>query len=320
MPRAVGVDLGGTKINVLLVDEKGNILAREKRPTETEKGKTQVIEKIKDMVLKVLKDANLGLGDIEGIGIGFPGIVDRERTVAVYAPNLGEEWKQEVPIGEILSEFLDLPIELENDVNLVAWAEWLVGAGRGTRTMISIAIGTGIGSGIILDGKIWRGAHGIAGEFGHTTVLPDGPLCGCGNRGCIESIASGSGIEKYAKSILPEHPESIIWKICEGDTSKVTVRTILQAAEKNDSLALQIFNHAGYYLGIALANYVHIIDPERIVIGGGVANVRDYIAKPMKEEFYKRALRYIKERVSFAWAELGEDAGGIGAGLMLLYK
>ncbi|PNV79338.1 MAG: ROK family protein, partial [Dictyoglomus turgidum] len=185
---------------------------------------------------------------------------------------------------------------------------------------ISIAIGTGIGSGIILNGKIWRGAHGIAGEFGHITVLPDGPLCGCGNRGCVEAISSGSGIEKYARSVLPEHPESIIWKICEGDLSKVTVRTILQAAERNDPLALHIFNQAGYYLGIALANYVHIIDPERIVIGGGVANVRDYIARPMKDEFYKRALSYIREKVSFAWAELGEDAGGIGAGLMLLYK
>lgn len=320
MLKAIGVDLGGTKINVLLVDEKGNILARDKRPTETEKGKDQVIEKIKDMILKVLEEAKLGLGDIEGIGIGFPGIVDKERSVAIYAPNLGEEWKQEVPLGEILSNFFDLPIEIENDVNLIAWAEWLVGAGKGTRTMLSIAIGTGIGSGIILDGKIWRGAHGIAGEFGHTTVLPDGPLCGCGNRGCIEAIASGSGIERYAKNILSQYPESIIWKICNGDLNKVSVKTILEAAEKKDPLALHIFNHAGYYLGIALANYVHIIDPERIVIGGGVSNVREYIAKPMKEEFFKRALNYVKERVSFAWAELGEDAGGIGAGLMILYK
>ncbi|MEN2983463.1 MAG: ROK family protein [Dictyoglomaceae bacterium] len=320
MPRAIGVDLGGTKINVLLVDEKGNILAREKRPTEVEKGKDQVIKKIKEMIIKVLEEAKLGLGDIEGIGIGFPGIVDRERSVAIYAPNLGEEWKQEVPIGEIFSTFFDLPIEIENDVNLIAWAEWLVGAGKGTRTMLSIAIGTGIGSGIILDGKIWRGAHGIAGEFGHTTVLPDGPLCGCGNRGCIEAIASGSAIERYARNLLPQHSESIIWKLCNGDLNKVSVKTILEAAERKDDLALHIFNYAGYYLGIALANYVHIIDPERIVIGGGVANVREYIAKPMREEFYKRALNYVKERVSFAWAELGEDAGGIGAGLMILHK
>ncbi|MCS7201204.1 MAG: ROK family protein [Dictyoglomus sp.] len=320
MPRAIGVDLGGTKINVLLVDEKGNILARDKRPTEVEKGKDQVIKKIKEMIIKVLEEAKLGLGDIEGIGIGFPGIVDRERSVAIYAPNLGEEWKQEVPIGEALSIFFDLPIEIENDVNLIAWAEWLVGAGKGTRTMLSIAIGTGIGSGIILDGKIWRGAHGIAGEFGHTTVLPDGPLCGCGNRGCIEAIASGSAIERYARNLLPQHSESIIWKLCDGDLNKVSVKTILEAAERKDDLALHIFNYAGYYLGIALANYVHIIDPERIVIGGGVANVREYIAKPMREEFYKRALNYVKERVSFAWAELGEDAGGIGAGLMILHK
>ncbi|MCX7844988.1 MAG: ROK family protein [Dictyoglomaceae bacterium] len=320
MPRAIGVDLGGTKINVLLVDEKGNILARDKRPTEVEKGKDQVIKKIKEMIIKVLEEAKLGLGDIEGIGIGFPGIVDRERSVAIYAPNLGEEWKQEVPIGEALSIFFDLPIEIENDVNLIAWAEWLVGAGKGTRTMLSIAIGTGIGSGIILDGKIWRGAHGIAGEFGHTTVLPDGPLCGCGNRGCIEAIASGSAIERYARNLLPQHSESIIWKLCNGDLNKVSVKTILEAAERKDDLALHIFNYAGYYLGIALANYVHIIDPERIVIGGGVANVREYIAKPMREEFYKRALNYVKERVSFAWAELGEDAGGIGAGLMILHK
>jgi len=320
MPKAIGVDLGGTKINVLLVDEKGNILARDKRPTEPEKGKDQVLNKIKDMILNVLKSADLSINDIEGIGLGFPGIIDRERVVTMYAPNLGDDWKEEVPVGEILSEFFDVPIELENDVNLIAWAEWLVGAGRGTRTMITVAIGTGIGSGIILDGKIWRGAHGIAGEFGHTTVLPDGPLCGCGNRGCIEAIASGVGIENYARSILKEHPESLIWKLCDNDLNKVTVRLIYQAAEAGDTLARHIFDHAGYYLGIALANYVHIVDPERIVIGGGVANVREYIGRPMREEFYKRALKYIRDKVSFAWAELGDDAGGIGAGLMLLYK
>jgi glucokinase len=320
MPKAVGVDLGGTKINVLLVDEKGNILARDNRPTEAEKGKDQVIEKIKNMVLKVLKDADLSLEDIEGIGIGFPGIIDRDRSVTLYAPNLGEDWKKEVPIGEILSNYFDLPIELENDVNLVAWAEWLVGAGRGTRTMISIAIGTGIGSGIILNGKIWRGSHGIAGEFGHTTVLPDGPLCGCGNTGCIEAIASGSAIEKYTRSIIQNYPDSIIWKLCDGDLNKITVRTILDAAQKNDPLAIHVFDRAGYYLGIALANYIHIIDPERVVIGGGVANVKDFIGNPMKREFYRRALNYIKDKVSFAWAELGGDAGGIGAGLLILHK
>lgn len=320
MRKAVGVDLGGTKINVLLVDEKGKVLGRDKQLTEAEKGKDYVINKIKTMIDNVLKENGVPLKEIEGIGIGFPGLIDREKKSTLYAPNLGDDWKKEVLLGKELEEFFNIPTFLENDVNLVAWAEWLVGAGRGTKTMISVAIGTGIGSGIVLDGKLWIGAHGMAGEFGHITVLPDGPLCGCGNKGCIEAIASGSGIEKYAKSILLDNPDSLIWKFCEGDLEKVTVRTIYQAAEQGDKLAISIFDRAGYYLGIALANYVHIIDPEKIVIGGGVANVRDYIGKPMREKFYRTILPNLRDKISFAWAELGEDAGGIGAALLVLYK
>jgi len=320
MRKAIGVDLGGTKINVLLVNEKGEVISRDKQPTESEKGRDFVIQKIKSMINKVLIDANLKINDIEGIGVGFPGIMDREKKTTLYAPNLGEEWKREVNLGKELENDFKVPVFLENDVNLVAWAEWLVGAGRGTKTMISVAIGTGIGSGIVLNGKLWIGAHGMAGEFGHTTVIPDGPICGCGNKGCIEAIASGSGIERYAKSILPDHKDSLIWDLVNGDLDKVTVRVIYQAAERGDMLAIDIFNRAGYYLGIALANYVHIIDPEKIVVGGGVANVRDYIGKPMRDEFYKRVLPSLRDKISFAWAELGEDAGGIGAALLVLYR
>lgn len=320
MRKAIGVDLGGTKINVLLVNEKGKIISRDKQPTESEKGRDYVIRKIKNMINKVLVEANIKISDMEGIGVGFPGIMDREKKTTLYAPNLGEEWKREVPLGEELENYFKVPVFLENDVNLVAWAEWLVGAGRGTKTMISIAIGTGIGSGIVLNGKLWIGAHGMAGEFGHTTVIPDGPICGCGNKGCIEAIASGSGIERYAKSIIPNNKDSLIWNLVNGDVDKVTVRVIYQAAEKGDKLAIDIFNRAGYYLGIALANYVHVIDPEKIVVGGGVANVRDYIGKPMRDEFYKRVLPSLRDKISFAWAELGEDAGGIGAALFVLYR
>lgn len=317
MRKAIGVDLGGTKINVLLVNEKGEVISRDKQPTESEKGRDYVIQKIKSMINKVLVDANLKINDIEGIGVGFPGIMDREKKTTLYAPNLGEEWKREVNLGKELENDFKVPVFLENDVNLVAWAEWLVGAGRGTKTMISVAIGTGIGSGIVLNGKLWIGAHGMAGEFGHTTVIP---ICGCGNKGCIEAIASGSGIERYAKSILPDHKDSLIWDLVNGDLDKVTVRVIYQAAERGDMLAIDIFNRAGYYLGIALANYVHIIDPEKIVVGGGVANVRDYIGKHMRDEFYKRVLPSLRDKISFAWAELGEDAGGIGAALLVLYR
>lgn len=320
MRKAVGVDLGGTKINVLLVNEKGEVIGRDKQPTESEKGKEYVINKIISMIKNVLEKSEVSYSEIEGIGIGFPGLMDRENKSTLYAPNLGDDWKREVPLGKELEKIFGIPTFLENDVNLVAWAEWLVGAGRGTKTMISVAIGTGIGSGIVLNGKLWIGAHGMAGEFGHTTVLPDGPICGCGNKGCIEAIASGSGIEKYARSILPENPQSLIWRFCNGNLEDVTVKTIYQAAEQGDSLAIDIFNRAGYYLGIALANYVHIIDPEKIVIGGGVANVREYIGKPMREEFYKRVLPNLRDKISFAWAELGEDAGGIGAALLVLYR
>ncbi|MGB9810535.1 MAG: ROK family protein [Dictyoglomus sp.] len=320
MRKAVGVDLGGTKINVLLVNEKGEVLVRDKQPTEADRGKDYVINKIKDMIHNVLQQGRVSEKDIEGIGIGFPGLMDREKKSTLYAPNLGDEWKKEVFLGRELEEYFNIPTYLENDVNLIAWAEWLVGAGRGTKTMICVALGTGIGSGIVLNGKLWIGAHGMAGEFGHITVLPDGPICGCGNRGCIEAIASGTGIEKYARSILPQHTDSLIWGLCNGNLEEVTVKTIYQAAEQGDKLAIDIFNHAGYYLGIALANYVHIVDPEKIVIGGGVANVREYIGKPMREEFYRRVLPSFRDKVTFSWAELGEDAGGIGAALLALYR
>jgi len=236
------------------------------------------------------------------VGIGAPGLV--ENGVVRCSPNL-PGWN-DVSLQRILGEALALPVILENDANAVAYGEKSTGAGRGLNSLICITLGTGVGGGLILDGKIWRGAFGMAGEVGHMVIEPEGNPCSCGNRGCLETYASATGIVRMAKEAVGRGDAG--W-----DVSTLTTEVLDEAARRGDKTAIRIFSEAGRSLGIGVASLLHILNPEAIIIGGGVVKAWELFYPSMAEEINRRCFREITERTKIIPASLGDDAGMLGA-------
>ena len=306
MSYIIGIDLGGTKIATVLTDTEGAIIKRVEEATNAHEGQDAVIERIKETVYKVLDPGK----DVVGIGIGSPGPLDLENGVVLKTPNL--KWDN-VPIRDILEEEFGITTYLENDANAAAAGEYRFGAGKGARNLIYITVSTGIGSGIIIDGKVYRGAHGIAGELGHTIIDPNGPICGCGQRGCLEAFASGTGLARRAILELQLGVESIIRELVEGDLQKVTARTLEDAALKGDEFALNMWESTGDYLGIGMTNVINFLDPEMIIIGGGVSKAGELLFEPMRRSIKKRAIESAASKVKIVPAALGKDVGTLGA-------
>ncbi len=305
-PRLVfAVDLGGTHLRVALVDEAGKIHAQLKQ--ETPKGERP------DCVVGALVAAaekcgcqDQFAGSVIATSIVVPGAVDANNAMVVQAPNLPS--LNNFPLKAALEKKFSWRVVLENDANAAAVGEMWMGAARGFHDIISVTLGTGVGGGIILDGKLWRGAHGSAGEIGHTTVDPHGELkCKCGNTGCLELFSSATAIVRMAKELRSSFPES---KLVEGE---FTAEKIYRAGLDGDELALEVFRRFGMYLGIGLANLVNLLDPEVIVIAGGVVNGWSLFAEQMHLQVRERGFGTSVERVKIAAAECGDNAGLLGA-------
>jgi glucokinase len=235
-----------------------------------------------------------------------PGTVDNQNAVVVQAPNLPS--LTNFPLKAVLEERFGWPVLLENDANAAAVGEMWLGAARGCRDVVSVTLGTGVGGGVILDGKLWRGAHGSAGEIGHTTVDPfSGLKCKCGNVGCLELFASATAIVRMTRENLPQFPQSVL------NREELTAERVYDAGREGDELALSVFKRFGTYLGIGLANLINIIDPEIIVIAGGAVNGWDLFACDMRREVNERAVRVTAQQVKIAAAECGDNAGLLGA-------
>lgn len=302
MRSAIGIDIGGTKVAALRMAEDGDVLDRRERPTPAD-DVAATVETVSDLA------AELAAAGGEAIGVGAAGMVDFAAGVLRYAPNLA--WR-EVPLRDLLSERTGLPCVVDNDANVAAWGEYRFGAARGYRHVLAVTVGTGIGGGIVADGELLRGAHGFAAEIGHIIVEPDGPPCGCGNRGCWEQVASGRALGRLARAEVEREPAGRIAALARG--AEASGRHVSEAAREGDPAAAVIFATVGRRLGEGIAGLVNILDPEVVIVGGGVAEEGAVLLEPAREAFLD-AVEAPEHRpeVPILAATLGNDAGAIGA-------
>ena len=320
MGYVLGIDLGGTKILSAVFDDSGQIRSRHYSLTPAAEGPDAVIEAILESSRIVVKAASMEIADLLAVGLAAPGLISAQKGIVHTSPNL-PGWK-DLPLGHIVEKALGKPVFLINDAHAAAVGELHFGAGRGCHHFIYITISTGIGGGLILNGDIYEGSGGFGGEIGHMVIDDDGPLCSCGNRGCWEMMASGKAMEREARRCIESGAKTNILSFCLSERSEgpqslpidcITAKTIHAAALAGDVLALELISRNAYYLGVGLANIINIFNPERIVIGGGLANMGDMLLKPAIEEAGRRAFKQMFQTVRFVTAELGGDSGVIGA-------
>jgi glucokinase len=312
----LGIDLGGTKILTAVTNSQGKMLSRDHSITPASKGHEAVIQSILESAHRALEQANVAISELTAVGIGAPGLSNPETGMLFTSPNL-PGWR-DVPLRDIMQERLGKRTFLINDANAAALGEFYFGAARGASNFIYITLSTGIGGGIVIDGKIYSGAIGAAGEVGHMTIDDDGPICNCGNRGCWEMLASGTALAREAKHRIEEGVRTSILEYAEGDVEKVTAQVVHSAAERGDSLAQELIARTSYYVGVGLANLINIFNPELIVIGGGLSNIGDMLLKPAFKVARERAYKEAFQAVRFASAELGRDSGVLGAAAFAL--
>jgi glucokinase len=308
----IGLDIGGTKIDAGVIEPSGRILKKIRILTNVHEGLDAVVQRIYDAIEKVTDGIKT---NIHGIGIGAPGQVDVKNGVVLFAPNLG--WKN-VNLKKIIYERYNLPVEIENDANCGALAEAKLGAGLGANSLVWITVGTGIGGGIIIDGNLIQGAGFAGGEIGHMTMKKNGPVCGCGNKGCLETLAAGPAIIHQIRKKIIDKTQTVILKMIDNDLNKITVGITANAADMGDSLSLKILSRAGEYLGIGVTNLANILNPEVIILGGGVMEAAGHhLLKIIKDTVQSRALSQAKNNLRIELARLGNDAGLIGASLLI---
>jgi glucokinase len=300
------VDLGGTKILSLVVDSTGNVAGEDVRPTEAQQGPDAVIQRMGDSLRAALGD---GGRSFAAVGLAVPGPVDLLHGIVAEAPNL-PGWRN-VRVRDRLREILGSPVVVENDANAAAWGEYSAGAGRGSRHMIYLTISTGIGGGLVLDGRLYYGANGAAGELGHVPLVPDGPLCGCGAHGCLEQLASGTAIARDGAAAAAAGGAPILQRLANGDP--ITSELVHRAAAEGDAGARAVIERAARHLGSGLVAFVNTFNPDVIVIGGGTAKIGGMLLEPAVAEMRSRALRLAREQVRVVTADLGDRAGALGA-------
>lgn len=307
--QAIGVDVGGTKIAALRVTLEGSVLGRVTVPTPADDmGATQtaIIAAAREVLAP----------EVRAVGIGAAGLVEKGSGRLTFAPNL--VWRN-APLASWLWDAVGLPTVADNDNNAAAWGEFRLGAAAGMQHVLFVGVGTGIGGGIIADGRLLQGAHGFAAEIGHIIMEPGGPLCGCGNHGCWEQLASGHAITRAGREAARQHPQSMIARRCGGDPAKVTGPLVTEAARAGDPVARGILARVGRRLGEGLAGLANVLDPEVVVVGGGVADAGALVLDPARASF-ETAIEAPAHRplVPLVPAALGSDAGAIGAAILAL--
>jgi glucokinase len=299
MKKVLGIDLGGTKIAMGVVDEDGNILKRRKIDTKVQEGFQRVVERISDTINDLKKEVD----DISEIGIGSPGSIDHEKGVVRFSPNF-PGWIN-VPLSKEIESRTGISVTVENDANAFVMGEKWFGKGKGYTDIIGITLGTGVGGGVITGGNLLRGHDGIGAELGHIIVEPNGYLCGCGNHGCLETIASATGISRLAKEWRGRYPESVI--------KDYTAKEIMDAARDGDPLGVKVLELVSQFLGIALGNLIHIFNPQIIVIGGGVSRAGNVLLSAVKKRTRENVMRSFWDTYEIVLSDLVDDAGIFGA-------
>lgn len=310
-PYLLGHDIGGTKLAVSVADRDGRILHKVRRPTEAARGPEAVVASLVDMSREVMARASLATADVAGVGVSCGGPLDTE-TGVVYAPPNLPGW-DEVPLKAWLESALALPAFVENDANASALAEWSFGAGRGFRHMVYMTMSTGIGGGIILDGRLYRGPGDTAGEVGHMAIVEDGPACGCGRRGCLESLCSGPSIARRAREKARATPGSLMADLAGGDLAGITAETVMAAARQDDPCAREIVDETARYMAVGLGNIVNILNPEIIVIGTILVKARDLLLEPIRNYLRSETWPRVYDTVRVVPAGLGDAVGDLAA-------
>jgi glucokinase len=309
----IGIDIGGTGIQVGVLDEKYAIVAEGSIPTVISDSFSAQVGRIVDCVLSTASSAGIAKEQIESIGVGIPGIANFATGEIIKCTNMG--WFH-VPFREEFQKRLNLPVLIENDANVAALAESVAGVSAGTSSSVFITIGTGIGSGIIINGRIWSGFHGIGGELGHVIFDLDGIPCTCGNRGCLERYCSATGLIRMAREAIAVQPDTLMLQMVSNDITKVEARTVIDAARQSDPLACQVYSRYIDLLAQAVANIVNLLDPEVIVIGGGVSKAGDFLLEPLRREYTKYVIFNDQPMPDIKLAVCGSKAGIIGAAML----
>ena len=307
----LAIDLGGTQIRAALVSSDGRVMAREYRPTLSEEGPQSVIDRIFLATDCLLSPGNIDSSQLDSISIAAAGAIDVGRGLVTASPNL-PGWF-DVPLRDIVKEKYGVDTFLLNDASAAALGEHRFGAGKGLNDLIYITVSTGIGGGIIINGELYSGASGSAGEIGHMTIDVNGPGCDCGNTGCLEMLASGTAIAREAIRRIGQGEKSAIIDIVDGQVDNITAEHVGMAAQGGDNLASEIILRAATYLGIGLANLVNIFNPEMIIVGGGVAKMGELLLEPARQVMMERAFSLPAHAVRIVTARLGDDAGLLGA-------
>lgn len=300
MKTVIGVDLGGTNIVSAVVDEKGKVLGKDKRKTLSSHGAAGVMDRIVDSIHAASKDSGLPWASHLAVGIGSPGPLDPFKGVVIYTPNLG--WKN-VPIVAILRKKLGKKVFLENDANLAALGESWIGAGKGEPVVLCVTLGTGVGGGLIVDGKIFQGATGVSNHIGHIVVDPNGPMAPYGNSGILEQYVSATGIVRLAKLAGLKPPAG----------EPLEAHSFQKMAEAGNKKALKVYEEAGRMLGVGLTTAIHLLNPSMVIFSGGVAGAGDLLLKPMMKELQKRSFKSHLKGLKFRMAKLGDNMGAVGA-------
>lgn len=312
MKKYIGCDLGGTNLRAALVDvESGAVLHHLSIPTLAREGHDAVMKRMADLFLQVIESAGMNREEIGGIGIGVPGVLDLEKGETLFLPNLPGTWPH-VPLQATIENLTGLPTRLLNDVRSITNGEWRFGAGRGVDTVAVFAIGTGIGGGLVVNGQLHLGIGGTGGELGHTTIDFNGPKCGCGNHGCLEAYASGPAIAAMGLKAVTQGLTTSIGELCGYDLNRITPELIATAAREGDEVAKDIYERAGFYLGVTAANICVALGPRRIIIAGGVSQAGELLLDPIRRALKAHTFVMPVEQVEVVQSQLGDNAGVIG--------
>jgi len=310
----IGVDLGGTNIKVGLVDAEGKIIHKDSVPTLREREYDEIVRDIGMLILKVIKEAGLEQKDVESIGFAAPGIANDKDGTWVYSNNLKFI---NVPVKKELEKYINKPIYLENDANAAGLAECVAGAAKGVQNSVTVTLGTGVGSGVVINGRVYSGFNGAAAELGHMIIAMDGEQCTCGRKGCFEAYGSATALISQARKAAKANPESKLNSIVNGDLEQIEAKTVFDAAQMGDTVAADVVEKYISYLAEGLTNIINIFQPEILCIGGGVCKQGENLLRPLREKVFSRAYASgLVPACKIKLAELGNDAGIIGAAML----
>ena len=315
----LGIDLGGTNIVAGVVDEDYKIIATNKVKTNLPRPSEEIIDDIAKVSIEAAKAAGVNIKDIAAVGIGTPGSINPKTGIVTYSNNLGF---YDLPLGDMLRERLGVDLFLENDANAAAYGEYIAGAGRGTKNFIAVTLGTGVGGGIIIDGKLYSGSNYAGGELGHTVIQMNGEACTCGRLGCYEAYASATALIRQTKQAMIRFPESAMWQLCDEKLENASGKTAFNAMRNGDEAGKAVVDNYIGFVAVGLANIINTFQPDVICIGGGISKEGETLIAPIREIISgENYARNIPAKTVIKAADLGNDAGIIGAAFLdRLYK